>query len=376
MKYVVGLLLLCSTLPAFSESSAAPKQTGWLDVADCSGISGWAWDSAQPSSRLQVDLYDGSVHGLPAATVTAANYRLDLRQAGIGDGAYGFYVPTPASLKDGRTHAIVATVSGTDNAIQLGVNTLSCPADATGYRYYLSDKLSSLSTDNWAIKGDANAADGFTSASANGAALLSKVAVPDGSSEYEVRASLSLKASGGVYTIYLHASPDAMSGPAASGSYYAIELQNPTFTEKGCTATLAISKRSSETVTSLHSQTAACNDGMVLRAVAGADGHLGVWLNHWNLITVDDSEVAAGQPGIGARSAPAENSLSAVDLGQLDRLSPGPLSPADVQVKASAHSVELTWQSRMIRTALASEFTLCPAMANRSRRSRARILRS
>ncbi|HUJ50696.1 MAG TPA: fibronectin type III domain-containing protein [Bryobacteraceae bacterium] len=335
MKYVVGLLLLFSTLPAYPNSAAAPKQTGWLDTADCSGISGWAWDSSQPSSRLQIDLYDGSIHGSPFATVAADNYRRDLQQVGIGDGRYAFYVATPASLKDGRTHAIIAALAGTDTAIQTGVNTLSCPADATGYRYYFSDKLSTLSPDNWSIKGDAS--------SASGTALISRIAVPDGSSEYEVRAALNLKESGGVYSIYLHASPDAMAGPAAAGSFYAVELQNPTFTEKGCTATLAISKRSSETVTSLHSEPVACHDGMVLRAISGADGHIGVWLDHWNLAMLDDSEVAAGRPGVGVRSAPAANSWSAVDLGQLDRLAPGPLSPADVQIKASAHSVELSW---------------------------------
>ncbi len=344
MRYAVGLLLLFSTLPAFSDPAPAARQTGWLDIADCSGISGWAWDSAQPSSRLQVDLYDGTIQGQPVATVTAANYRLDLEQAGIGDGAYGFYLPTPASLKDGRTHAIIATVAGTDSAIQIGANTLSCPANATGYRYYFSGKLSNASTDNWNISGDAASADaGLTSASATGAALLSRLAVPDGSSDYEVRETLNLKQSGGIYTIYLHASPDAMAGPAAAGSYYAVELQNPTFTDKGCTATLAVSKRSSETVTSLHSEAVACNDGMVLRAVAGADGHIGVWLDHRNLILLDDSEVAAGQPGVGVRQAPAANSLAAVDLGQLDRLAPGPLSPADINVRTSAHAIELNW---------------------------------
>jgi hypothetical protein len=344
MKYIFGLLLLGSSFLAYSAPAAAPKQTGWLDIADCSGISGWAWDSSQPSSRLQIDLYDGSIHGAPFASVAAANYRLDLKQAGMGDGAYGFFLSTPESLKDGRTHAIVAAIAGTDTAIQIGTNTLSCPANATGYQYYFSDKLSTLSADNWAIRGDASSVKGgLTSASANGAALLSRVAVPDGSSEYEVRATLNLKESGGTYTIYLHASPEAMAGPGATGSYYAVELQNPTFTDKGCTAALEISKRSSESVTSLHSETVACNDGMVLRAVSGADGRIGVWLNHWTLIKLDDSEVAAGRPGIGVRGAPATNSWSAVDLGQLDRIAPGPLSPADIQVKASSHSVELSW---------------------------------
>ena len=344
MRLVVGLLFLFSTLPAYPDAAAASKQTGWLDVADCSGISGWAWDASQPSARLQIDLYDGAVHGQPLATVEASNYRLDLQQSGIGDGAHGFYIATPPSLKDGRTHAIVATVSGTSTAIQVGINTLSCPAGSTGYRYYFSDPLSTISTDSWSVKGDAAAADGgLTSASANGAALISRVAVPDGSSNYEVRAALNLKASGGVYTLYLHASPDALSGPAGSGSYYAVEVQNPTFSDKGCTATLSISKRSSESVTELKSETIACHDGMALRAVSAADGRIGLWLDHWNLTMLDDSEVAGGQPGVGVRSAPAANSLGAVDLGQLDRLAPGPLSPADIQVTASANSVELQW---------------------------------
>ena len=344
MKYAVGFLILISALPACADSAAVAKQTGWLDIADCSGISGWAWDAAQPSARLQIDLYDGGVHGLPVATVSASNYRRDLQQVGIGDGAYGFYVATPASLKDGRTHAIIATVSGTDSAIQIGTNTLSCPANATGYSYYFSDKMSALSSDNWTVLGDASAVDGgVTSASVTGASLLSRITVPDDSSNYEVRAALNLKQSGGVYTIYLHASPDAIAGPVAAGSYYAIELQNPTFSDKGCSATLAISKRSSDTVTSLHSETVACHDGMVIRAVAAMDGKIGVWMDHWNLITVDDSEVAVGQPGVGVREAPAVNSIGGVDLGQLDRVAPGPLSPADVTATATANEVQLQW---------------------------------
>ena len=169
------------------------------------------------------------------------------------------------------------------------------------------------------------------------------MAVPDGSSDYEVRASLNLKESGGVYTIYLHASSDALAGPAAAGSYYAVELQNPTFTEKGCSATLSISKRSSETVTDFNSETVACRDGMALRAVSASDGRIGLWIDYSKLTTIQDSEVAAGQAGIGVRGAPAANSLGAVSLGQLDRLAPGPLEPGDVQVSSSASRIELNW---------------------------------
>jgi len=347
MKYFLGLLALMGAATAYSETAATiakQPQTGWLDSADCSAISGWAWDSSQPSARLEINLYDGSTQGSPFATLSAANYRQDLQQAGIGDGVHAFYMNTPATLKDGRTHAIIATLASSGEAIKIGTNTLSCPAGATGYRYYFSDKLTAISAEQWSIRGDAvQAADGVTSASASGAILLSRIAVPDGSSDSEVRASLNLKASGGVYTIYLHASPDALAGSAASGSYYAVEVENPTFSDNGCTATLSISKRSSETVTSLHSEQISCHDGMTLRAIAAADGHVGVWLDYSNLTKIDDAEVTGGVAGIGVRSAPAINSLGGVDLGALDRLAPGPLSPADIQVKASANSIELDW---------------------------------
>ena len=51
----------------------------------------------------------------------------------------------------------------------------------------------------------------------------------------------------------------------------------------------------------------------------------------------------AHKSGIGIRSAPAANSLSTIELGPLDRLAPGPLRSADVQVSTSAKRVELTW---------------------------------
>jgi hypothetical protein len=344
MKYFVGLLMACAAMPAYAETGAVTKQplAGWLDSADCSAISGWAWDEAQPSARVEINLYDGGIHGSPFATLTASNNRLDLQQAGIGDGAHGFYLSTPASLKDGRTHSIVAAIVGSDKPVRIGANTLSCPAGASGYQYYFSDRLTTLSPDSWAIRGDASSApDGVTSA--GGAVLLSRLAMPDQTSEMEVRASLNLKQSGGVYSIYLHASPDALAGPTPAGSYYAVEVENPTFSEKGCTATLSISKRSSESVTSLHSESIACHDGMTLRAIAGADGHLGVWLDYWNLTKLDDAEVSGGVAGIGVRGAPAENSIGGVDLGQLDRLAPGPLAPADVQFSASSSSVKLEW---------------------------------
>src|SRR5260370_21898964 len=107
---------------------------GYLDGVACSVINGWAWNSTQPNTPINVDLYDSTT---PIATVTANQFRSDLLAAGIGNGYHGFNLTTPAYLKDGRTHYIFAYVSGTQ--IQLGFSNPSA-----GYQYYYTDALTSI----------------------------------------------------------------------------------------------------------------------------------------------------------------------------------------------------------------------------------------
>ena len=63
---------------------------------------------------------------------------------------------------------------------------------------------------------------------------------------------------GGNYSLYLRATQDALAGPAASGSYYVVELQNPVFTNGICSATLAAYKRQNGVVTALTSFALGC----------------------------------------------------------------------------------------------------------------------
>jgi hypothetical protein len=82
---------------------------GVLELADAEFIAGWAWDKNQPKAPLLVDIYDGD---RKLATVVADQYRGDLHDAGIGDGQHAFSYRTPASLKDGKPHAIRVKTSG------------------------------------------------------------------------------------------------------------------------------------------------------------------------------------------------------------------------------------------------------------------------
>jgi hypothetical protein len=107
---------------------------------------------------------------------------------------------------------------------------LACPALFGAYAYYYTDSLTSINTSNWTQNGTLTAGSGgLTSSNSNGGSLVSKVAVPDGTSNYEVKTTLTLTQSGGTYVTYLRASSNAMSGPAAAGTRDAFEIQNPTF---------------------------------------------------------------------------------------------------------------------------------------------------
>ncbi len=68
---------------------------GYIDEASRSRITGWVWNPQQPDSSIDLELVDGDTR---LARVTANHYRLDLRQAGIGDGRHAFLVPLGEEL--------------------------------------------------------------------------------------------------------------------------------------------------------------------------------------------------------------------------------------------------------------------------------------
>jgi hypothetical protein len=96
---------------------------GFHDVAGCQIIAGWAWDSNQPNSPINLDIYDGTT---VIATVTANIFRQDLLNAGIGNGVHGFSFATPASLKNGQPHSIRMKFSGTSTDLQTTPKTITC----------------------------------------------------------------------------------------------------------------------------------------------------------------------------------------------------------------------------------------------------------
>jgi hypothetical protein len=76
---------------------------GKLEGASAGVLRGWAWDTAAPELRLNLQiLIDGTVVG----HVVADRLRKDLEHAGIGSGAHGFEYLLSAKFRDGDTHRI------------------------------------------------------------------------------------------------------------------------------------------------------------------------------------------------------------------------------------------------------------------------------
>jgi hypothetical protein len=105
-------------------NGAAPVFQGEHEVANCSVISGWAWDANDPNSPINVAIFsDGQL----IATVLAIQFRQDLVNMGIGNGYHAFVFNVPQSLKNGQTHSIRVRFSGTSTSLTNTPRSITCP---------------------------------------------------------------------------------------------------------------------------------------------------------------------------------------------------------------------------------------------------------
>jgi hypothetical protein len=197
---------------------------------------------------------------------------------------------------------------------------------------------------------------------ANGGALISKMPIPDGTAEAEVLATVALLHSGGVYTEYLQASPNAHTGPQRGGAYLAFEMQNPTFDSAGhCAANFLVLQGSASGAVSLFSSFPhACRNGMTMRfAVRGTTAL--VWPDQAK--PVEFSVTAA----IGSYNAPAGNAISPVQLGSIARAIPAAIDQRTIGVSAFRNRVDVQWKPVALDAASAgiNGYWICRAEGNR-----------
>ncbi|WP_133299945.1 putative Ig domain-containing protein [Larkinella punicea] len=98
---------------------------GYLDKVECGTIRGWVWDRNKPNTPVTVEFYNTNtleVYG----SVVANIYRVDLLNAGKGNGAHAYSFEVPAGLKDNTTRLISARVSGSTYVLKDSGKPLTC----------------------------------------------------------------------------------------------------------------------------------------------------------------------------------------------------------------------------------------------------------
>ena len=180
-------------------------------------------------------------------------------------------------------------------------------------------------------------ANGSAFSSSNGGSQISSVPVPAPSIYYEVKITLNIKASGGTFIAYTHATADAINGPAAAGTFYAIELQDVTVNGSTCSGTFVIYKRISGVLSQLVSNPEPCKDGMSYR-IAQLGSRLFIHSDLGAAYYYYDLDIPSGQPGFGARdmNTAAGNGFANVQLGANDPNPPIPVAQQSIASFVSA----------------------------------------
>ncbi len=114
-----------------AETGAAPAVlpsiVGYIDTVKDLKVSGWAWNCADPSVVLEIEIRrdDATV-----ARGRADRFRADLEKAGIGDGRHAFQIMLETPVATGESHCIEALAScpGLATPVRLVNRTLAEPA--------------------------------------------------------------------------------------------------------------------------------------------------------------------------------------------------------------------------------------------------------
>ena len=182
-----------------------------------------------------------------------------------------------------------------------------------------------------------------------GGSLISTLAIPDGTSDYEVNSFLTLVNSSGRYTHYLRATSNAKLGEpgytSSTGTFYAVDLKNVSISGGGISgsATLVVQKRVNNSQYLLASASVAIHNGMLLHSVMIGYRIL-VYLDNFLIVDLTDTAISTGKPGVGARWTQGENRLANANFGPADRQAPFAVDSSSVATAVFPNSVDMQWE--------------------------------
>ncbi|HKV38886.1 MAG TPA: hypothetical protein VJX67_06710, partial [Blastocatellia bacterium] len=110
---------LSNTPKTFTCAGVTPNLQGSQDVANCTSVTGFAWDANDNGSTINVAIY---IDGNFAVTIPAQQ-----SSPGVGSGFHGYIFTVPAAWKNGTPHSILVRFSGTSTAVSNSPRMLTCP---------------------------------------------------------------------------------------------------------------------------------------------------------------------------------------------------------------------------------------------------------
>jgi hypothetical protein len=118
----------CSSAPGSATVSVSPPEVtgsfdGFVNGADCATFRGWAWDRNKANTAVSVDILDGAK---VIATISANEFRQDLKDAGKGNGIHAFRWSITNDLKNGLPHYLSARISRSSFILKDSPKSLVC----------------------------------------------------------------------------------------------------------------------------------------------------------------------------------------------------------------------------------------------------------
>ncbi|WP_439597843.1 hypothetical protein [Falsiroseomonas sp.] len=114
-------------MSALAEALPGPDIRGFVDAVTGNQIDGWAFEPAQPTERVVVEL---RLDGVAVATSVADRHRTDLIRAGIGDASHGFRFPLKPAWAERRADLSVVARGAEGGEVVLPLFRRGAPAEA------------------------------------------------------------------------------------------------------------------------------------------------------------------------------------------------------------------------------------------------------
>ena len=271
--------------------------------------------------------------------------------------AYGVYT-SPYAVSGTTTATLRATSVADPTKSATAAVTINPWGAGAPYQYYVSDPMTAANPALWGLNGSATVSSaGLSAPPLSGGSAISQAAIPDGTNDYEVRATVHLTNPIATwyqsYAVLARASANALSGQnqmplAGQGTFYAFTMANPWWYTDGCAATMYLSKMVNGSATVLSQFPFPCHDGMtmgmVVRDVPGVGTQITLSVDSAYTSTVTDSSspITSGKPGVSLLPATG-TTISKVEIGAVDRVAPGVVSNGGIS--AFSNRVELQWQA-------------------------------